>query len=289
MSLPPESYPPDKLNELERAIAIAKERIAQQTAKDETTQSLGDIATEASDILEQQKQTSLLLDIYEDDSAIEALEKTLKQSTILFARIGLTPPSINTISNVINLASYTDIIYQDMRDQMLEPAWVLTPLGMSFTEWKALFNNLSTDKSITYNTIKCLVLNETTLSKLSDAEYSHSFNIVPDPMKWNKHWSLSLIPATQSPSDLGLTPRKPSKTSELRYPTIAEYLSLQALRIQSGLEPIDKHTRTWLKGTLGTRDSIPLCPVGNYDDGYININLVNIYHNDNTLGVRLGF
>lgn len=98
-------------------------------------------------------------------------------------------------------------------------------------------------------------------------------------------WSLRLIPSTFRPTTTDVY----HTYNHGIHPTVCEYLSLQALRLQSHQIMIDQGSYCWLEGEYYDQNNKDLIsPMGRYNPATqrVNINVAPPYTRSDLLGVR---
>ncbi|HUC96113.1 MAG TPA: hypothetical protein VMR16_00395, partial [Candidatus Saccharimonadales bacterium] len=233
----------------------------------------------------------------------------------LFARISLTTPTPEEFVSVgVDFVSLGEK-FERMKSEDLEPILVITPnlpltdggpIRISSQDWVSLYSAMTRDTTIPNNPLNIqndsegLWINSDVRVSANDllkqeeerVLYANDIHMVSHGASFKPgdvYWTVALLPTTDNPQGLN-TPRadyeavddpKKSKLS-----TISQYLTLQAIRIQSGQSPVDTDTYSWLHGTFngGTQ-----APYGDWSSGN---GLVYVYwddvgNQDDYMGVRL--
>ena len=166
----------------------------------------------------------------------------------LFSRIHETPPTpeecVDADVNFVTLGA----AYERMKLEGLEPEIVLAP-NLSIGSWKRLYKDLQ-DNQTTTNTILSgggLVINIEVDTHWDSLATSPNDTPIITTSDESLAWSLRLIAGTDRPT---ITSTRHDH-NQSNHPTISEYLSLQAARLQADqIPPIDNEdTATWLSGT----------------------------------------
>ena len=190
----------------------------------------------------------------------EIFESSFAMSDQLFSRIGLTIPTPEQcIDAGINLG-IVGTVYERMSKSGLKPEIVLSPV-LSIDSWLKLYGNLEY-----YNTASMIGLlrNEVLFIAPSAARSWDELTILPscvpaiDSCDADITWSLRLIPGTSEPT----VPEVDHLYNHGTHPTVSEYLSLQANRLQVGQDPIDCRSNTWLNGQYTDRFGTRYAPMG---------------------------
>ena len=184
-------------------------------------------------------------------------ETSFATSERIFERIDLTVPTPEQLSDDgIDLGAL-GAIYEQMVLDDLEPAIVLSP-NLGLLRWKLLYMDLVNDKVVNADrrlsgdglavyTEVAAWWDELALPSMG-VPVVHAIN---DELgeQGLVGWTLRLIPSTQEPTHLNV----PQSHNNAEHPTVGEYLSLQAARIQNLQTPIDSSgTNTWLKGSFNS-------------------------------------
>ena len=205
-----------------------------------------------------------------NDDTKRDFEESFAATELLFEPLGLVvPTSEQCVDAGIDLAAL-GAAYERMQDEGLEPAIVLSPV-LGISSWRQLYQNLAKEQVGT-DSLKDdgLQVDETVAAcwdKLARQPVDDiKASISPDG---TLDWSLRLIPATRRPTDVMVD----HNHNHAKHPTVCEYLSLQAVRIQALEQPIDGIYSTWLNGTVNDNGTAPLAPFVYWDSigGCINI------------------
>ena len=223
-----------------------------------------------------------------DPDARASLETAFDRTEQLFGRVRLTPPTAEQLTqNGVDLAAL-GVQHERMTREGLEPAWVLAPI-LETGHWKQLYGNLEQDSTLNHNgRIKAggLYIDDdlsAAWSSLCDLPPTLPVTPLEVPGQATSSWTLRLIPATNGPTETNITHNDPSYPDK---PTVHEYLTLQATRLQANEDPLDNSTWTWLSGTVpdGSR-----APVGDWgpDGGQVKLGRIDVDYRLGNLGVRL--
>ncbi len=245
---------------------------------------------------------SVSLDMIPGSETRQSFEHFLSSTERLFARIGITPPDVDTIVNSGIDFVYLGHEYQHMKTEGLEPRLVLAPYGLTVDHWKELYKKLEDDPivnpipasgkeedkrirdgglyikpEITNNWIELgmQIPDATPTIEAPISNASHPTNL----------WTLRLISATDTPQNLGVSHDQYIRAGE-KYTTIPEYLSLQASLLQDYQPPIDQRTWSWLDGTYN--DELRNAAIGlwAHKNGKVGINMMDVSYRSNYLGVH---
>ncbi len=212
-------------------------------------------------------------------------EKAFYATSRLFERIGIAAPTPEDLAgrgiDFIELARQ----YQAEKAAGHEPEIILAPY-VDLLNWQGLYRNLENNASVNHDgRIKNggLYVND-------DVKQAWSTLAIPEVIPGEEGvmrdksytWSLRLIPGTSAPTEVNVDHAK----SHAHHPTIPEYLTLQALRLQANEQPIDGATYTWLAGTFNTGAR---APHGNWsrDDGRVNVFWDGVGYRFDYLGSRV--
>ncbi|MFZ1301746.1 MAG: hypothetical protein WAQ27_04220 [Candidatus Microsaccharimonas sp.] len=173
----------------------------------------------------------------------------------VFGQVGLQPPEPEDFTtNGEPLYKRFGDIYRNMDDNGLVPELVMAPYGMSPETWESIFDALKHDESNPGNQLQGAKPFEMTGPIRRNWHIFDRVPIYPDisgvelPVvdDGNLKWTLRIIPGKAEASELGQ--REPSRESDVNETTIAEYLTAQALRVQSGRRVFDQLSVTTLAG-----------------------------------------
>jgi hypothetical protein len=208
-------------------------------------------------------------------NARTSLESTLVNVEQVFAPLKLKPPTPDELRmGGVDFASLGRV-YERMEKASLQPTWVLAPDNLRANNWEYIYRRLQDDPSI--NTNGLIQKNGLRISSVVQRNFE-AISARPEnvPSVANDggytHWTLRLIPSTPKPTEMGVS------YADTRYPvkpTVAEYLTLQAVRLQAGEEPIDDGSWTNLQGTFMTEDIYrdnELTVTGTWGHGRVAIN-----------------
>jgi hypothetical protein len=193
----------------------------------------------------------------------------------LFARIGLTTPPINVIMSLARAGAdplHLGNEYNRMHQEGHQPELVLSP-RLPSAQWRNVYTSLTADPAIPNNPLKeqddghGLYINNEVEAAWDNLDF------VPEGVLVINDWTLRLIPGTPKPTQMDIDHAGNYKDGSgqimqfqgVGHPTVNEYLTLQAIRIQSGQSPIDAQTWSWLDGTFGNNGS--RAPDGRWNSG----------------------
>lgn len=204
----------------------------------------------------------------------QEFEKAFHATNKLFERMNLRGPNPNDFHEVgvdfAELESHYEWMYA------WKPQIVITPRRLSSSFWMDLYKKLARDQVVIDKGIYSnLAINPSIQSEWAEFE-DLSLEGKPNQFvplattvehtsfgdSYETNWSISVIPGSVMPANLGRIDINPDK-----HPGISEYLSLQALRIQRGDQPLDKsgEKKTWLAGI--SKDDLH-APVGYWELGF---------------------
>ncbi len=158
--------------------------------------------------------------------------------------------------------------YAEMLGAGLKPEVIVARQGQSSDYWRGIYSNLpNTKKGGLY--INSDVENYWTELTISETNVNPEWSVLVMP-------SADEPPITDVPHNMTMSSLSADKhvVDALQldqasiiadtHPDISSYLTLQALRLQDGKEPVDGSTYTWLKGTF---DNDSKAPYGYWDSG----------------------
>lgn len=158
-------------------------------------------------------------------AGLTPFENTFATARKIFGQINVSVPEAeNFVLWGFDLAGLAGVYEAKMAagDEVMP---VLAPQGLGPTKWERIFEILG-GPEISIAT-----------------ELRREFALL-DGLQTGKKWSLRLIPDGQKPSVMGLNHSRGPHVS------LAEMLTLQAVKQYEGAELVDQHTFTWLAGKL---------------------------------------
>ncbi len=220
------------------------------------------------------------------DRFMGALEAT---QDIYAASAILVPDYRDAQFESVNWQRLSDV-YEGMRSQDLQPEIVVSRRGISEADWKSIYARLPNAQN------GGLYINE---------NVSRDWSTIDPPEE--QDWSVSVVSATETPlivnvshnlakagADektalegvyLGETSPNDNATIRDSYPTLNEYLTLQALHLRTGVKRVDAETATWLHGTFDNGSKAP-CGYWYSDDGRVRVRWDETDYQLDYLGVR---
>jgi len=196
----------------------------------------------------------------------ERIQQAFSSHEQLFARIGHelpTPADFAQERPDVYLALAE--AYTSLEAAGQEPAIVISPLDLPQQELVVLAENLTSDPTIPHNPLKAQ--NDGHGLWLSDWYQEHYQELQDQAKDYLEQlgatitrqdgldYTLSVLPATDQPQDLGKT----YNDIDGQTCTADQYQTLQFVRVQQGLPPLDQKNSTWLHGRLDD-----LSPRGNF-------------------------
>lgn len=224
-----------------------------------------------------------------EKSAEENIVENLRQTEILFNRIGIKRPTVPQLEQRGVNFSWLEAIWEEMEADGMEPQLVVAPHFHVPYPWDELYNNLACDKSlqrqggVTQSSLLPFVkdihidhdlrrASNFNWQEVDHAPYSNeNGELIPRVSVFNSSyvsqidWTVRVIAGTAEPTMMG-----EGLGEDLDHPTISEYLTLQALKIQKGERIMDEYSFTWLAGTFNRGEA---APVGTFvsDKGFVSI------------------
>ncbi len=177
--------------------------------------------------------------------------------------------------------------YGAMLQHDLQPEIVISCGGLSINEWKNIYAKLPGTQN------GGLYVNEDLEDYWLDINpVSYQVSVIaatPEPSVLNVSHDLREGDAEDFAKiasifngALGIDGKQEIRNS---YPTIDDYLTLQALRLKAGKEPLDKETYTWLQGTFSNDEKAPYA-VWDPDIGQVYVYWDEPGNRDDNFGVR---
>ena len=203
-----------------------------------------------------------------DPETRDAFESSFTTAEQLFDRIGLRAPTAEECSEAgINLKTLADS-FERMQFEGFEPAIVLAPI-LDLESWQKLYQNLTdykqvkSGKSIEGSGLRAnssIQRHWTDLAEISSSIPTVTLLDTKNPTTW----SLQLIPASLT----SITHMVHYNPTEGMYPTICEYLALQASLLQAHRMPIDSGIDSaWLNGVTRYDVDRKWVPYGRWIEG----------------------
>lgn len=156
----------------------------------------------------------------------------------LFGRVGQTLPTYDDLADSpldwVGLAEGWD----EFAEKGWEPALVITPwLPLDGEQsWKALYRSLKHDDTIPGNAI-------------ANDRYDDGLSVEADvAAAWGELSGEGTRPEGLEIGIVASSPKVPgfADWGDFNHPTVSLYLAVQALRIQAGLQPLDRESLCWL-------------------------------------------
>ncbi len=220
-----------------------------------------------------------------------AFDSACEASTELFGRYtGITAGELSAGSFHFKELDWHKVsrAYEVMEATGLRPEVVVAPQGENIKFWKDVFAKLPGTKNKGLYIDKDI---EKHWSELNDSD--------------DQLWAIRVVPAGPSPAAQGVphSMTKPDLHSVFgdevaealglgsvsavsdTFPDLRTYLTMQALRLEHGQEPLDAKTYTWLKGTFDNGKKAPYAD-WRPGDGQVIVYWVEPDDRDDDLGVR---
>ena len=193
----------------------------------------------------------------------QAFADSFKATEELFNLISLTIPTIDEcVDSGVDMAAL-GTAYERMMQQGLEPAVVLAP-NLDIQSWCQLYKDIADISSIARAGYSIKDGGLDIANTICDrwGEVAGPYESAPLIYACDSalSWSLRLIPSTQE------APARLEGYDKNLHPTIAEYLSLQAIRLQAADMPMDDCDDIWLNGnSLFRNGSNGEAPIASWD------------------------
>ena len=189
----------------------------------------------------------------------------------LFARLDMAAPTVEQcIDAGVDLPALA-AAYERMQCNGLSPEIVLSP-QLELSGWLMLYENFADDPIV--NDDKRIEGGGLFASHSVKASW-HKLTAPPDGIPvilapscgsdddGMRAWNLRLIPGTPKPTMVNVN----HSYNGAVHPTVSEYLSLQAVRLQAHQEPIDSRTHTWLNSDCSNSSGAQGAVCGDWDEG----------------------
>lgn len=193
---------------------------------------------------------------------MEAFQARFAIAEKLYERINVTIPTVNQCTNAgIDLGLFSNT-YEHMKARGLEPQIVLAP-NLCLEDWDKLYNSLRDD--VVANSRGYLAKDPLSIA-LSTARVWAKLSELPSSIPVIASfdtavvWSLRIIPGTPMAPVLDVD----HSCNEGTHPTVTEYLSLQAMRVEAQEVPLDGGMRanTWLNQEYRDQYDVLYAPHG---------------------------
>ena len=223
----------------------------------------------------------------ENSETQSIFEASFTETEQLFGRIDIVVPTVDQcIGAGVNLV-LLGAAYERMCNNKLEPIVVLSP-NLDLPSWRLLYSRLVNDKVANHDErIKdngLSIDHETAVQWSAIATLPDSVPIVTTP-DGLLAWSIRLIPG--APKGVGVY--RTHRWNQA-HPTVSEYLSLQAVRLQSQQEPIDTGASVcWLNGSYVDDMGVPRAPLAKWvpENGQVRVSFDDADLFYSALGVRV--
>lgn len=234
------------------------------------------------------------LDMIASQEVRAAFEQNIAASGMLYERIGVIAPTIAEL--VLGGIDFTDLasIYQAEDDARYTPELVLAPVDLPLSRAKNLFLGLCRDANIPNNRLEkngLFVAGQVAdnWARLTGPSVLPNARLIASVAE-DRLWSLRIMPGTPYAVETGVNHAGEDKNGlpavSPDHPTILEYLTVQALRIQAGNKLLDAREQgeTWLAGKFEYGGNVRAA-CGGFSDGEVRLRYGTI-HNTRTSGIR---
>lgn len=224
-----------------------------------------------------------------------AFETAIDAVTTLYARIGRQAPTPEELVDLygVDFASKA-ALWRTEKDLGHEPEIILAPRELPVADAKALYQNLQDDPTVNHDG---RIQNSGLF--ISRGVFTN-WNTLLKPKSGEPDWTLRIIPGTPTPTIVNIShygkDKHGNQLAPPTHPTIPEYLTLQATRLQADRTPIDANNNdvVWLDGkfmltVLRTGRTIDLSsPHGGWfpSDGQVRVGWSSVLERNAFLGSR---
>lgn len=219
-----------------------------------------------------------------DDLEVKlAFEVSFAEAKQLYDRINLVIPTVEQfVDGGVDLVELADN-YARMEAEGLEPALVLAP-ELHFTRWSQLYEHLAIDlpSNVDGNQLSRGGIDVGPATMRYKDELERLPGSVPRIVLSGAGpaWHLRLASANLQALIIG-------DQDQYYQPTVDEYLSLQAARLQAGLLPLDDERCVWLSGTFTfPGDNILRAPIAYWSSTYKHVRISYCSQQSPTVGNR---
>lgn len=246
----------------------------------------------------------------ENKEIVKKFIDSFEESGKLFARIGLKPPTPDEFEQIgvdyFNLSEK----YKKMKKDKLEPTLVICPalptVDATGQSWKELFNWLSQDESLPdYFVNHGEKRNWLIIDPFTDKYKKEIFRQELELTKQKNYilqagvgargkdivWSIALMPGCPDSEDKYSHHDKYEThgnfPSDSKLPTLSQYLTMQAISLQSQSNPIDYPNSSWISGTFVDDNHFVYSPTSRRAYDGISVGYKSSDSGTDSLGVRL--
>ena len=195
----------------------------------------------------------------ENIDTLKSFVEAFSRETALFNRVNVDLPDIEQFTE--NAVDFENLArkYEDMEAENLEPMVVITPYELELDTWRKLYDELSKD-TLTQAENAGLEIADAAANqwdRLGMLTFIEHLPVTCLPGQTNNagtpRWTIRIIPGTDAPQATGIMHKDLMKS---RITTLPEYLTMQATRIGSGDQPIDRESYTWINGSLNNGNAV---------------------------------
>ena len=196
----------------------------------------------------------------------QAFANSFEVAEKLFIRSGYAAPTPEQcVQADIDLAALGHA-YETMQADALEPEVVLSPI-LTLSSWRMLYQELTMDTVVNANHR----LEDDGLFISQDIVDAWNEFVVPPmdvpviaPDSTSPLWTLRVIPGVVEL----VTTSVEHDHNDSAHPSIGEYLTLQAMRLETGRPLIDNHSATWLNAVVVRNSHYTCAPIGSWSCSY---------------------
>lgn len=198
----------------------------------------------------------------------------------LYNRMGFDMPAVKDFitcnTDFGKLAKHWEKLYRDG----YEPQLVIAPYNAPLSSWKVLFSTLMQDKSIPDNPLRNVTTDKEKVDgfyvsekvaenwdKLNDVPYNDTNGLLLPAVGFRRYsavcWMVRVIEGASESKMRNM----PHMEGSVEYPTIPEYLAMQAQTVHQyrGSEMLDTNSLTWLHGNFYKNSTFGyVAPVGQF-------------------------
>lgn len=233
--------------------------------------------------------SGILFQEIENQETLAQFESAFRDTARLFDRIGEGIPRPEDFESIGVDFGELAKKYELMQQYGREPQIVIAPHRESFAVWVDLYDALMKDDGLKWSYARddnelSIYIGDGVLKAWKDLNMAYDANPYLPTLRTEAAgtmkdewvgWSVRLIPTAKKPD--GLTDGYDADGGV--HPTVTEYLTLQALRIQSNQKPIGGDEILWLQADPQTPS---IAPTGYYQYGQRKI-CIGMNHKDNNM------
>jgi len=203
--------------------------------------------------------TNSLFDVIIDPEIRDNLLTDYMEAKDLFSLIGVSVPTLDEINRSrVALEQYESIIL----DGTVPYAKLVLAPGLGTKVWQRLYDSLRPNS---------LRIDQGVVTQWANLDFLLLLASTSIKTQYFGHWTMRLISTDYEPDEKNNDEENITDAHIGIYPTVNEYLTMQALYIKAGETPLDIDKKTWLSRPSGPWGHV----FGKYDDKKQAVRLIN--------------